>query len=127
MAAPASILLQGQTPIEIDHAYQAIVTKFRRSFKQGITKHKSATSIGLAKAIPDVGGSFSIMTPQAGLTFDPNALNAKPDGFTISFPYGVGKILILHCVFTDWNIDVDPASGNITGDFSFEGTGETVN
>lgn len=122
MPTPGYIALQGQTPIEIDHTYRIEVTGFTFRKSTPITVHKSAGAVGVALGIPDVTGSFTAMLPATGLSFSPSALNDRPEGFTISFPYGGSKRLVTHCRFGEDSINVTPSSGDNALNFTFTGT-----
>lgn len=124
MAAPANILHQGQIPIEIDHAYAPIVTAFSRRKVTPTQVKKSASAVSKTFGIPDVSGSMTVFVPAAGLGFSIDALNARPEGFTISFPWAGEKFLILGCNFAEDDRSVTPSSGDSTMTLSFTGTGE---
>lgn len=119
MAAPAYLALQGQTPIEIQHAYYPIVTNFDRTKTTPISVKVSATHVGKVKGVPTVSGSFQFMVATAGL-----AEIMALDDFTIGYTWSGTRYQILHCSWSDDTRGVVPQSGDNTMSVRFTGTAE---
>ena len=115
--------LVGQVPAEIDHGIVVTITNLSARKATPTTVKKGALGpIGAAQGIPDVSGNFRLAVPKTGLEIDIDALGSKPGGFTLSYTVGTMVFAILGCRFSEDDITVDNAAGNVEVSVNFIGT-----
>lgn len=119
MSAPSYIALQGQTPIQINHAYYPIVSAFDRTKTTPISVKVSATHVGKVKGVPTVNGSMTFMVSTTGL-----ADIMDLEDFTISYSWSGTRYMIMHCDWSDDSRNVNPQAGDNGMTVRFTGTAE---
>lgn|SRR3990167_813672 len=119
----ANIDLVGQCPGEINHRF--VVTLMDPSAKKStpLTPKVGAFGvIGLAKGVPTVSGSFKLAVPKTGLEVDLAALGDRNGGNTITFTVGTKRYAYLGCRWSEEDLSVNNASGDVTISVNFVGT-----